>query len=34
VWGGAIIGLFTLLLTLAAWFTAEGPTTDLGGPTD
>jgi hypothetical protein len=34
VWGGVVLGLLTLLLSVVAWFTAEGPGSDLGGPTD
>ncbi len=34
VWVGAIFGLCTLLLTVVVWFTADGPSSDLGGPTD
>lgn len=34
VWVGAIFGLFTVLFCVIVWFTADGPGSDLGGPTD
>lgn len=34
VWVGALFGLFTILFCVIVWFTADGPSSDLGGPTD
>ncbi|MEQ4299877.1 hypothetical protein ABNF97_00570 [Plantactinospora sp. B6F1] len=31
---GACFGLFAVLLSVIVWFTAEGGSSDLGGPTD